>query len=223
MMVFHIFTIFPEVLESYFGVSVLKRAQKENLIRIKIHNIRDFSKNKHKTVDDRPFGGGAGMVMKAEPIIRAVQLALKRIKNNELRIKKTKIILLSASGKQFTQATARNLAKNCNDILLICGRYEGIDERLKSIIRNLGFMVQELSIGPYILTGGELPAMTIADAVARHIPGVLGSKDSLEEIKGSYSVYTRPEVIKYKDKKYRVPRVLLSGDHKKIKEWRKII
>lgn len=221
MINFHIFTIFPDIFNSYFNESILKRAQKNKKIKIKIYNIRDFTNDKHKTTDDKPFGGGAGMVMKVEPFFRAVQSALKRIKNDELRIKKTKIILLSANKKQFTQATARNLAKNYNDILLICGRYEGIDERLKSVIRNSGFIIQELSVGPYILTGGEVPAMVVVDAVSRHIPGVLGSSDSLEEKKGSYLVYTRPEIFEYKNKKYGVPKMLLSGNHKEIENWRK--
>ncbi len=219
-MIFHIFTIFSESFESYFNSSILKRAQEKKLIKIKIHDIREYAKDKHRTTDDRPFGGGPGMVMKAEPILKALENAFKRIKNYDLRFKNTLVVLLSPSGKQFNQKMAQSFSQKYENIFLICGRYEGVDERVKFIIRDSGFIIQEVSIGPYILTGGELPAMVVVDAVSRHITGVLGKEESLEEKSGSYPVYTRPEVLEYKNKKYKTPEVLMSGDHKKIKEWR---
>lgn len=219
MTTFHIFTIFPESLDSYFNSSILKRAQEKKLIKIKIHDIRKFTKDKHKKADDRPFGGGAGMVMKAEPIARAIDSIFKQAIDNLKH--KILIILLTPGGKQFEQKMAINMFKKYTDIAIICGRYEGIDARLGKVLQAASYKLQEISVGPYILMGGELPAMIIADAVSRHIPGVLGKESSLEEKKGSYPVYTRPEVIGYGGKKYKVPKVLMSGDHKKIEEWRR--
>lgn len=221
-MTFHILSIFPKVFENYFNSSILKRAQEKKLIKIKIYDIRKFAKDKHRTTDDRPYGGGVGMVMKAEPIVKAVQDVLKRIKNKESRIKKTKIILLSAKGRQFNQTIARNWSKRFTDIILICGRYEGVDERVKKILK-----AEEISIGPYILTDGDAAAVVIISSVARLIPGVIKLESVQEESHWKflgdleYPHYTRPEVVKHKGKKYRVPKVLLSGDHEKIKEWRK--
>ncbi|NCQ02792.1 tRNA (guanosine(37)-N1)-methyltransferase TrmD [Candidatus Wolfebacteria bacterium] len=211
-------TIFPHIFDSYLNESILKRAQKKNLIQIKIHNLRDFTKDKHKKVDDKPYGGGAGMVLKIEPIIRAAS-SIKRQASRE----KIKIILFSPAGKQFNNKIAAQLAKNYKHLILICGRYEGIDERVKKVFRGSGFNFHELSIGPYVLTGGELPAMVLIDAVSRQIPGVLGKQESLEEKRFGIGApaYTRPEVIVWKGKKYPVPKVLLSGNHKKIEEWRK--
>ncbi len=209
-MTFHIVTIFPESIKNYFESSILRRAQKNKLLKIKFYNPRDFIKDKHRTTDSRPYGGGAGMVMKAEPIIKAIQ-------DTRCKTQDTKIILLSPSGKQFDQKMARDWAKKYNHIVLICGHYEGIDARVKKILK-----AQEISIGPYILTGGELPTAVIIDAVSRQIPGVLGKKESLEENRGiGIPAYTRPEVFKWKGKKYCVPKVLLSGHHKKIDEWRR--
>lgn len=215
---FNIITIFPEIFDSYLNESILKRARKNKLIKIKIHNLRDFTADKHKKVDDRPFGGGPGMVMQIQPIIKAVEFAKSKIKNQ-----KSKVILFSPSGKQFDNKTAAQLAKKCDNLILICGRYEGIDERIKPVIRNAGFLIQEISIGPYVLTGGELPAMVLIDAVSRQIPGVLGKTESLEEKRHGVGipVYTRPEIFTYKNKKYSVPKVLLSGNHKKIEEWKR--
>ncbi|OIO65772.1 tRNA (guanosine(37)-N1)-methyltransferase TrmD, partial [Candidatus Wolfebacteria bacterium CG1_02_39_135] len=178
----------------------------------------DFTKDKHKKVDDKPYGGGAGMVFKIEPIIRAAS-SIKRQASRE----KIKIILFSPAGKQFNNKIAAQLAKNYKHLILICGRYEGIDERVKKVFRGSGFNFHELSIGPYVLTGGELPAMVLIDAVSRQIPGVLGKQESLEEKRFGIGApaYTRPEVIVWKGKKYPVPKVLLSGNHKKIEEWRK--
>jgi len=200
-MKFNIITIFPKIFDSYFNESIIKRAIQKKLVKINIHNLRDFTKDKHKTVDDKPYGGGPGMVMMVEPIYRA----LKKIR----KTKKTKTILFSAKGKKFDQKMAKSFSK-LDNLIMICGRYEGVDQRVSK------FVDQEVSIGDYVLTGGEIPAMIVTDAVARLIPGVLGKKESLEEIKGSYPVYTRPEDFN----NLKVPRVLLSGDHKKIKEWR---
>ena len=202
-MKFDIITIFPDIFQSYFSESIIKRAQKKGLIKIKIHNLRDFTNDKHKTVDDSPYGGGPGMVMKVEPIFKAV----KKIKRN----KGTKVILFSAKGKKFNQAMAQRFSK-LNNLIMICGRYEGVDERVAKYIAD-----EEVSVGDYVLTGGEIPAMIVVDAVSRFIPGVLGKHESLEEIKGSYPVYTKPE----KFNKWSVAKILLSGNHKKIEEWRK--
>jgi len=215
IMTFYIFTIFPEVFENYLKTSILGRAQKKKLIKVKIYDIRNFTKDRHHKTDDKPFGGGPGMVMKVEPILKAIRAVFGRKKQKPL------IILTSASGKLFNQKMSTVYAKKYKEIAIICGHYEGIDARLKKMLRVSGYMVHELSVGPYILTGGELPAMTIVDAVSRHIQGVLGNKESLEETKGSYPVYTRPEILEYNNKKYRVPKILLSGNHKEIENWRK--
>ena len=208
-MTFHIITIFPNAFECYFKASIIKRAIDNKLIKINIIDLRKFSNDKHKTVDDKPYGGGPGMVLKIEPIYRAIE----RIKAKfQIPNSKFKVILFSTRGKQFESKIAKNLSKY-TDIILICGHYEGVDERVAKYIAD-----EEISIGDYILTGGEIPAMITVDAVSRFIPGVLGKKESLEQIKGSYPTYTRPEVF---NKKWRVPKVLLSGNHKKIEEWRK--
>jgi tRNA (guanine37-N1)-methyltransferase len=210
MTTFHIITIFPEMFDSYFNDSILKRAIKNGKIKIKFYNPRDFTKNKHRQVDDIPYGGGPGMVMKAEPILRAFEKA-------KGKKKKVKTIIFSPQGKEFTNKKANLLQKNYKDIILILGRYEGLDARIKKITKG-----EELSIGPYILTGGELPAMILIDAVSRQIKGVLGNIESVEEKReNSRDIYTRPEVISYNGKKYKVPKVLLSGHHKKILQWKK--
>jgi len=218
MTTFHIVTIFPRIFDSYFNESILKRALKNNLIDIKIHNLRDWTCDKHKTVDDTPFGGGAGMVMKVEPIFKA----LKKIKQ-----KNSKTILLSAKGKTWNQRLAKAHAK-LDNIILICGRYEGVDERVKE------FVDEEISMGDYVLTGGEIGALAIIDSITRLLPGALGNADSAKHESHTtpgvleHPHYTRPEVFKASPlkkggrgvKSYRVPKVLLSGDHKKIAEWR---
>ena len=214
-MIFDIITIFPHIFESYFSESIIKRAQKKGLIKINIHNLRDYTKDKHKTVDDKPYGGGPGMVMMVEPIFKAVSV----LKRSKVKNQKLKVILFSPKGKKFDQKMAKRFSK-LDRLIMICGRYEGIDERVAKHIAD-----EEISVGDYILTGGELPAMIVIDAVTRLIPGVLGKYESLEEIKGSYPVYTRPEKFypdsKNKRKAWQVPKVLLSGNHKKIEEWRK--
>jgi tRNA (guanine37-N1)-methyltransferase len=217
---FHIITLFPNIFDSYINESILGRAQKEGKIKFNFYNPRDYVKptatqkkneKPYLRVDDKPYGGGPGMVMQAEPVIKAVEAAKKKIKS-----KKVKIIFLSPAGKQFDTTYAKEVAKKYTDIIIICGRYEGIDSRVKKI-----FKTEDISVGPFVLTGGELPAMIITDCVARQIEGVLGNFDSREEERISSSeMYTRPEVLIYKKKKYKVPPVLLSGDHKKIEEWR---
>jgi len=215
--------------DSYLRESILFRAQKKKLINFKILNIRDFTADKHHKVDDKPFGGGPGMVMKIEPIYKALGSLRKKAKKQ--KSKKAKIILLSAKGKTFDAKEAKRLSKY-KDLTFICGRYEGVDERVAEYLAD-----EEISIGNYVLTGGELPAMVIIDAVSRFIPGVLGKAESLAEESFSfedkskilnlkskmkeYPQYTRPEVFSPKKGiKWTVPRILLSGDHKKIKEWR---
>lgn len=209
-MTFHIITLFPEIFDSYIKGSILGRAVEDKKIRIKFYNPRDFTKDRHRRIDRKPYGGGPGMVIEAMPVIKAVEKA----KGGK---KKVKIIFLSPSGKQFDNDYAKKTAKNYSDIIIICGRYEGIDARIKKV-----FKMEDVSIGNYVLTGGELPAMAIIDCVSRQIEGVLGDFNSLEDSRvASSEVYTRPEVFEYKKKKYKVPKVLLSGDHKKIEEWKK--
>lgn len=224
---FDIISVFPEIFDSYFNASIIKRARQKKLVEIHTHNLRDFAVDKHKKVDDRPYGGGAGMVLMAEPLLRAMAFITKKLGR-----KKRKVVILSAKGKQFTQAMAYDWAKKYKNIVYITGRYEGIDERVVKALR-----AEEVSIGPYVLTDGDVAVMAIVSAVTRLIPGVLGNEESLAEESFSvntksyklkakscvaeYPHYTRPEVLLYGGKKYRVPKVLLSGDHKKIEEWRK--
>ncbi len=212
MTTFHIITIFPEIFNSYFKEGVLRRAQLKKKIKIKIYNLRDFTEDKHRTVDDRPFGGGPGMVLKVEPILKAVNKIKRTCFDRSQRV-----ILLSANGRKFNQKKAKNLTKY-KDIILICGRYEGVDERVAKYIVD-----EEISIGDYILSGGELGAMVIIEAISRLIPGVLGNKESIEEERkvSGYPVYTRPEKIIINCKERKVPKVLLTGNHKKIEQWRK--
>ena len=211
---FTILTLFPKAFDSYLGESILKRAREKKLIKIDIVDIRKFTSDKHHTADGKPYGGGPGMVMMAEPILRAVGSLLR---SDLRRRRRRKVFILSAAGKQFNSKMAKNLSLNTDHLILIAGHYEGIDERVKKALK-----AEEVSIGDYVLTGGELPAMVLIDAIARHIPGVLGKRESLEERRFGIGVpvYTRPEAVAYKGKKYRVPPVLLSGDHKKISAWR---
>ena len=216
-MQFHIITIFPEMFDSYLKGSIIGRAIKDKKISIKFYNPMDFCEQK-KRVDARPYGGGPGMVLRPELFLKAFSKI--KIPSKIPRVplgKKAKIILFSTSGKKFTTGYAKGAAKKFTDIILISGRYEGIDARVQKILR-----AEEVSIGDYVLTGGELPAMVLIDSISRQIPGVLGKYESLEEERVSTSeVYTRPEVLKYKGKNYKVPKVLLSGNHKKIDEWKK--
>jgi tRNA (guanine37-N1)-methyltransferase len=219
-MKFDIITIFPEIFDSYFNESLLKRARQKKLIEIATHNVRDWVNDNHKTVDDSPFGGGLGMVMRIEPIYKAVQ-SLKSETNSKLQNPKSKTILFTPRGKKFTQTKAAEYAK-FDQLILICGRYEGIDERVGKYIAD-----EQLSIGDYDLMGGELPAMIVVEAVARLIPGVIGKEEFLKEhVRDEgfieYPQYTRPEIfIDNTGKKRTVPKVLVSGNHKRIEEWRK--
>lgn len=212
---FHIVTLFKDACEAYTNASILGRAQTNKKIKVSYYNPRDFSKDKkHQKVDDSPYGGGPGMVMYAQPILSAVEKALKVTKG--ALPKKAKILIMSPRGKMFDQAYATKLSKSYSDIVLISGRYEGIDARVKKTLK-----AEEVSTGPYVLTGGELPALTIVDAISRHIPGVLGKSESIEESRiSSGEMYTRPETLVWKDKKYTVPKVLQSGNHKLIDEWK---
>ncbi|HTH93440.1 MAG TPA: tRNA (guanosine(37)-N1)-methyltransferase TrmD [Candidatus Paceibacterota bacterium] len=208
-MKFHFLTIFPEIIESYTGEAMLKRASAKKLVSFDVKNIREYTLDKHNKTDERPYGGGPGMVMTPEPILRA---------HSKLKMKgnKTKVVMLSPSGKLFDNKMAAKWAKQYSDIVFICGRYEGVDDRVRKILK-----ADEISVGDFVLTGGELPALVMTDAIARQIPGVLGDALSIEESRtASPHVYTRPEVFVYKKKKYKVPDVLLSGDHKKIDQWR---
>ena len=219
-MQFDIITIFPESLRGYFSTSILGRAQKSDRIKINLHNLRDFAEDKNKKTDDKPYGGGPGMVMKIEPIVKTILKIKSKIPASPAgrsNLENSKIIVFSPSGKKFTQKMAKDWAKKYDNLIMICGRYEGIDARVKKALT-----AEEISIGPYILTGGELPAAVVADAVARHIPNVLGKEESLEEERGmsGFPVYTKPEVFEFKGKKYSAPKVLLSGHREKIKNWR---
>lgn len=206
---FHIITLFPAAFDSYLGESILKRAIEDKKIKVSFYNPRDFTKDKWRRVDRAPYAGGPGMVIEALPVIKAIEKAVGKKKG-------VKIIFLSPSGKQFTNAIATKFSTH-KDIVIISGRYEGIDARVKK-----AFKVEELSLGPFVLTGGELPAMVLIDVISRQVEGVLGNFNSREESRVSSSeVYTRPEVFEYKGKKYKVPKILLSGDHKKIEEWKR--
>lgn len=206
---FHVVTLFPESFDSYINASIIGRAVREKKIKVKFYNPRDFTKDKFQRVDRRPYGGGPGMVLEPESILKAVQKALGK--------KKGVVYFFDTTGKQFTNTEARALIKKVKDIVFICGHYEGVDARVQKILK-----AKKISVGPYTLTGGELPAMLVIDAVSRQIPGVLGKFESIEEERvASSEVYTRPEIFVWKGKKYRVPKVLLSGNHAKIDAWKK--
>jgi tRNA (guanine37-N1)-methyltransferase len=210
---FHLITIFPKIFDSYLNESLMKRARGKKILFAEVVNLRDFSLDRHKKVDDRPFGGGPGMVLQIEPIYRAVQSVKSKIKNKR---SKTRIILFSTRGKKFDAKIAKQLSRY-DDLILICGRYEGVDERVAQHIAD-----EEISIGDYVLSGGELPALVLMESVSRFVPGFIGKVESREEINGSFPTYSRPEVFApKKGTKWSVPEILLSGDHKKIDEWRK--
>lgn len=208
---FSIITIFPEIIESYINESIIGRAKENNLISVFFYNPRDFATNESGDIDDSPYGGGPGMVMQAKPILKAVDTAKENAgRDNE------KIFLTSARGRQFDTKISKNIQKNIDHVIIICGRYEGIDRRVVDALD-----ATEISVGPYILTGGELPALIMLDAISRQIPGVLGNESSLENKRPAGShIYTRPETIKYQGETYSVPEVLLSGHHEQIKQWR---
>jgi tRNA (guanine37-N1)-methyltransferase len=211
---FDVLTIFPDIFDSYLRESLFKRAQKNKLVVVRTHDIRDYTDDRHRKVDDRPFGGGPGMVLKVQPIWAAVKkIAQTPSRKDKIR---TRTILFSTRGKKLDAAIAKRLSKY-DRLILICGRYEGVDERVAEHIAD-----EEVSIGDYVLSGGELAALVLMETVSRQIPGFLGKEESLEEINGSFPTYTRPEIFApQKGKKWGVPKVLLSGDHKKIGEWRR--
>lgn len=213
-MQFNILTLFPDLIHDYSQASILGRGQKNGQIEILAHNFRDFTLDKQHHVDDKPYGGGAGMVLQVEPIYRCLE-SLGLVKNGKkAKQSKTKIIIMDPDGKKFDQKMAKQFSK-LENLIIICGRYEGFDERIYK------FIDEKVSAGDYVLAGGELPALTITEATARLIPGVLGNEESLLEetfVQGAleYPQYTRPEVFMG----LKVPEILLSGDHKKIEKWR---
>ncbi len=206
---FDVFTLLPEVITPYLGVSILQKAAERGLIEVGVHNIRNYTHDRHHTTDDTPYGGGGGMVMKPDPVFAAVEGVLGAPPA-------CPVILLDPQGRVFTQAMAAELAQHPR-IALLCGRYEGVDERIRT-----GIVTDELSIGDFVLTGGELPALAVIDAVSRLIPGVLGDPTGAEDDSHAsglleYPHYTRPPEFRG----MRVPDVLLSGDHAKIDQWRR--
>lgn len=211
---FHIISLFPNAFDSYLNESIISRAIEDKKIKVSFYNPRDYSDDKWKRVDQKPYSGGPGMVIQALPTIKAIEKAVSKIKRNAKS--KIKIIFFSPGSKEFTTDYAKKTAKKYTDIIFVCGRYEGIDARVKKV-----FKMEDVSIGNYVLTGGELPAMVLIDCISRQVEGVLGNFNSLEESRvSSHDSYTRPEVFEYKKKKYRVPKVLLSGNHKEIEEWK---
>lgn len=219
---FHVITLFPDMCQAYTDASVLGRAQKTEKgkgakvrgkkIAVSYYNPRDFATNKHKKVDDRPYGGGPGMVMQAEPILQAWQKAVGRKRNQ----KTVKTLIMSPRGTVFTNELAKEYVQKYDHLVLISGRYEGIDARVKEALG-----AEEVSVGEYVLTGGELPALTIIDATARQVPGVLGTFASLEDERPTTGeAYTRPATVTFKKQKYTVPEVFISGNHKEIDKRR---
>ncbi len=212
-MKFHIMTLFPQIIEAYMNESMMKKAKENGNIEYKTWNIRDYSENKHKKVDDYPYGGGAGMVMTPQPIVSCYNAIIDDSKQED----KPKVIYLTPKGKVFNNVMAVDFAKKEN-LILLCGHYEGIDQRAIDLIVD-----EEISIGDYVLTGGELPALILIDSISRHVKGVLGQEESLQEESFTnglleYPHYTRPEIFMGKE----VPKVLLSGHHKNIETWRKM-
>lgn len=208
MIHFHIISLFPESIEPYLKSSIIGRAIAAKKIKISFHDPKKFTRDRYGRVDRRPYGGGPGMVLRPEPILRAAKRAIGSKRGTEK-------IFFSTDGTQFDEEMAKKFSKK-KDILLICGHYEGVDTRVQKILK-----AKKVSMGPYVLTGGELPAATVIDAVARFVPGVLGKAESLEASRvSSPEVYTRPEILDWKGKKYKVPKVLLSGHHAAIDAWK---
>jgi tRNA (guanine37-N1)-methyltransferase len=223
MISFDVITILPNILDSFLKESLIARALKKKLIKVKVHNLRKWTNAKRKTVDDRPFGGGLGMVLKVEPIFKAVNA----LKKSKIRNPKTKVVLFTPRGKKFDQKVAYQLSK-LDQVIFICGRYEGVDERVAEKIADM-----ELSIGDFVLMGGEIPAMAVIETVSRLIPKVIAKEQLLKERITKekdfieYAQYTRPEIFRARLAKggkaiWKVPKVLLSGDHKKIEEWKRV-
>jgi tRNA (guanine37-N1)-methyltransferase len=208
MLHFHIVTLFPESIEPYLTSSILGRAIEKKIIKISYYDPKKFAVGKHKRVDQRPYGGGPGMVLEPQAMLRAADKALKGKRGVEK-------IFFATDGALFDEEMAKKMAKK-KDILLICGRYEGVDARVPKILK-----AKSVTVGPYVLTGGELPAATMIDAITRFIPGALGKIESLERNRvSSPEVYTRPDVLIWKKRKYKVPEVLKTGHHAKIDEWK---
>src|SRR3989344_5837569 len=208
MLRFDVITIFPNLFEGFKNETLIARAQKNKLIKINLHYLRKWTNDRHQTVDDRPYGGGPGMLLKVEPIFKAVK---------EIQGSKSRVILFSPRGKKFDQKTAKRLSKY-EQLILICGRYEGVDERVAEYIAN-----EVISIGDYVLNGGEVATIVVIEAVSRMIPGFIAKQESA--LKFDHAQYTRPEIVEIKKggkiKRLKVPAVLLSGDHAKIEKWRK--
>lgn len=216
MLIIDVITIFPEMFKDITSYGVIRQAFAKKLCELNVYNLRDFSRDKHKKVDDRPYGGGPGMVMMVQPIYDAVMFIKSKNEGKVSSLKNQKTILLSPRGEKLTQAVLKYISA-LENIILICGRYEGVDERVVELLVDI-----ELSIGDYVLTGGEIPAMVVIDGVIRLLPGVVGKSESLEHESFEnglldYPQYTRPCVFKG----LKVPDVLLSGDHAKIEKWRK--
>ncbi|MDD7183010.1 tRNA (guanosine(37)-N1)-methyltransferase TrmD [Peptostreptococcus porci] len=206
----HVMTLFPDIFKAYIGESMMKKAVENSILEVELYNIRDFSENKHKKVDDYPFGGGAGMVMTPQPIFSTYEYIV-----DKYELENPRVIYLSPKGRVFNQKIAKSLSLE-NDIIFLCGHYEGVDQRIIDLI-----VTDEISIGDYVLTGGELPALVMIDSIARLVPGVLNRSESHEDESFEndlleYPQYTRPRSFNGLE----VPEVLLSGNHKKIDEWR---
>lgn len=216
---FELITIFPQIMDSYFNESLFKRAQKNKLIKIKTHFLRRWTNDKHQTVDDRLYGGGAGLLFKIEPVYVALK-ALKLLDKKQRKQSNSRVILLAANGRRFTQREAERLVKY-DRLVFICPRYEGVDARIEK------FVDEKISIGDYVLAGGELPATIIIESVCRLIPGFVGKQESVQQDSHrqdgylEHPQYTRPEVFMTNEgKKIRVPKILLSGHHSAIEDWR---
>ncbi|QOJ36586.1 MAG: tRNA (guanosine(37)-N1)-methyltransferase TrmD [Nitrospira sp.] len=212
-----VLTLFPDMVTPALGQSILKRAQEKGVLEVSVQNLRDFTHDRHKTADDTPYGGGAGMVMKAEPILQAVDALCEAYGVSPAREARMRIVLPSPQGRPFSQEVAKSLAEETRPIVFICGHYEGIDERVR-----LALCPEELSVGDYVLTGGELPALVMIDAAARLVPGVLGdaasaAEESFTEGLLEYPHYTRPAEVRGMS----VPEVLVSGHHEVIRLWRR--
>src|SRR4026208_1419021 len=212
-MQFEVFTLLPEVFPPYLESSILQRARQRGLIDVRVHNIRNYTHDKHHTTDDTPYGGGGGMVMKPEPVFEAVESVLGPLRDSPLPVP---VILLTPQGRLFTQRVAEELSRH-ERIALLCGRYEGVDERIREYL-----VTDEISVGDYVLTGGERPSLLLIDAIARLIPGVLGDPTGAEDDSHSmglleYPHYTRPPEFRG----VKVPDVLISGNHAKIEKWRR--
>lgn len=213
---FHIITLFPEAIAPYLNASILGRAVEKKLIKLSFYDPKKFAVGKHRRVDQRPYGGGPGMVLEPQAMLKAAEAAFKKTKNKKQTPTNPEVIFFATDGVLFDEEMAKKLAKK-KDILLICGRYEGVDARVPKILK-----AKSVTMGPYVLTGGELPAATMIDSIARFIPGVLGKIESLERNRvSSPEVYTRPDVLVWKKKKYKVPEILKSGHHANIDAWKK--